>query len=309
VTASIGIAVGSHEHLTTAEELTRNADLAMYASKSTGEGLVSFFAPSMHEKAVLRLALTSDLRRALDGGQFVVHYQPIVALDDGRIVGAEALVRWNHPQRGLIGPGARWRENPKWSRSFFMTVNVSRLQLRSSRFVADVEGVLQHAGLPPDRTVLEITESAVGDSRSDVSVRLAELKRLGVRLAVDDFGTGYSALSQLEDMPVDMLKIDKSFIDALGSAKQHDQLVDGIINLAHRMHLQTVAEGIETQEQATTLRRLGSDLGQGFHFAEPLPAEEFEALLQTPSAPDGPRQPPSPGRRRAGGRVAASTRH
>ncbi|MGA2321211.1 MAG: EAL domain-containing protein [Solirubrobacteraceae bacterium] len=309
ITASIGIAIASHEQLATAEELTRNADLGMHAAKHAGKGLVRFFAPSMHENAVLRLELTSDLRGALDGGQFIVHYQPIVTLADGAIAGAEALVRWNHPQRGLIAPGVfiglaedagligeigrlvlgqacnqmqRWREALNECRELFVTVNVSPLQLHSSRLLMDVETALRHSGLPPDRLILEITENVLCDRGSDVSQQLAELKRLGVRLAVDDFGTGYSALSYLQDMPVDILKIDKSFIDLLGSSIDNDQLVDSIINLAHGVHLQTVAEGIETQAQARTLRMMNSEFAQGFHFAKPLPAEQFEALLQAP---------------------------
>lgn len=316
VTASIGIAVGSHEQSLTAEELTRNADLAMYSSKRAGKGLVSFFAPSMHEDAVLRLDLISHLRGALDRGEFVVHYQPIVTLghqavvDTETVVGAEALVRWNHPRLGRIAPGVfiglaeeagligeigrfvlgqacnqlqHWRQALDGCQRLFVTVNVSPLQLHSSDLLADVESVLHHSGLPPDHLILEITESVLCHRNHEVSLRLSDLKQLGVRLAVDDFGTGYSALSYLQDMPLDILKIDKSFIDGLGSSIDNNQLVDGIIELAHRLHLQTLAEGIETREQALTLAAMDSELGQGFHFARPLPADELEALLKAPA--------------------------
>jgi EAL domain-containing protein (putative c-di-GMP-specific phosphodiesterase class I) len=304
--------VAVEEQLTTAEELIRNADLAMSAAKLAGNGEVRFFELSMHEGAVLRLELISDLPPAIDAGQFTVHYQPIVTLADHAvvggeaIVGAEALVRWKHPRLGLIPPGVfiglaeqagliaeigrfvlaqacdqleHWRETLEGRRGLFVTVNVSPLQLHSSGLLSEVEAALDRSGLPSDHLVLEITESVLCDPGSDVARRLSDLKRLGVRLAVDDFGTGYSALSYLQDMPLDILKIDKSFIDGLAGSNDNDQLVAGIIDLAHRMRLQTLAEGIETDAQASTLAAMKSELGQGFLFAKPLPPEEFELLL------------------------------
>ncbi len=306
LTASIGIAITSPHEFATAEELTRNADLGMYAAKRAGRGLVRFFAPSMHENAVLRLELINDLPNAIASDQFVVQYQPIVTLSDEAVAGAEALVRWNHPRLGLLAPAAfielaeeagliddigrfvldeaclkleQWRRDLDCE-ALFMAVNVSPLQLQTSRLLADVEDALRRTGLPPDHLILEITESVLCDRSGNVPKQLAELKRVGVGLAVDDFGTGYSALSYLQDTPVDIVKIDKSFIDLLASGIDNDQLVDGIVNLAHRVHLKTVAEGIETAVQARTLHAMGAELGQGFHFARPLNAAQFEALLK-----------------------------
>ncbi len=228
-------------------------------------------------------------------------------LADNVIVGAEALVRWNHPQRGLMAPGMfielaeecgaieaigslvlehacthlkRWRAVTSGFADLSVAVNVSAVQLRSAEFLTEVEQALARTGLPPDRLILEITEGVLIDRDHDVPQRLRDLKRLGVRVAVDDFGTGYSGLSYLHEFPVDILKIDKSFVDGIGTSEESDELVAGIISLAHRIHLQTIAEGIETPAQARTLAGMSSELGQGFHFAKPLSAAQFEQLLR-----------------------------
>ncbi len=303
---SIGVAWSSGD-ATDADTLVAQADRAMYAAKRAGKGQVKFFTASMRDDALPRPDVISDLHRAIEHGELTVHYQPIMSLADKAIVGAEALVRWNHPRRGLIAPELfiklaeecgviealgrlvleqacthleRWRARTPGSADLSMAVNVSAVQLRSPGFLAEVQQTLTRTGLRPDRLILEITESVLVNRDHDVPQRLRDLKKLGVRIAVDDFGTGYSGLSYLHEFPVDILKIDKSFVDRIGSSKDSDELVAGVISLAHRIHLQTIAEGIETSAQASALAAMGSGLGQGFHFARPLTATQFERLLQ-----------------------------
>ena len=303
---SIGVTWSSGD-ATDADTLVAEADRAMYAAKRAGKGQVKFFTASMREDPLPRPDVISDLHRAIERGELTVHYQPIMSLAEKTIVGAEALVRWNHPRRGLIAPEMfiklaeecgviealgrlvleqacthleRWRARMPASADLSVAVNVSAVQLRSPGFLAEVQQTLARVGLPPDRLILEITESVLVDRAHDVPQRLRDLKKLGVRIAVDDFGTGYSGLSYLHEFPVDILKIDKSFVDGIGSSKDSDELVAGVISLAHRIHLQTIAEGIETSAQACALAAMSSELGQGFHFAKPLTATQFEQLLQ-----------------------------
>jgi len=303
---SIGIALTSL-YCETADELLRSADVAMYAAKSAGKGRYEMFEPRMHERVVERLELEASLKRAMERGELSLAYQPTVSLETGAVEGAEALVRWRHPTRGniepeqfvpiaeeagLILPIGRWvlaeacRQARRWQdaeRGLFplsINVNVSGRQLDEPGFVEVVREELEASGLAPDRLVLEITESTLMDDAPAVIGKLHALKALGVRLAIDDFGTGYSSLSYLRRFPVDILKIDKSFVDSvLQSPIEGPAFIRAIVNLGLTLRLRMVAEGIEFPGQLTHLRAAGCHAGQGFLIARPLTAAEFEALL------------------------------
>jgi EAL domain-containing protein (putative c-di-GMP-specific phosphodiesterase class I) len=291
-----------------ADALLRNADMAMYAAKASGKRNLRRFEPTMHSSAVERLELRSELPRALEEDELRVHYQPIVSLASGRIVGVEALVRWQHPTRGLMPPGqfialaeetgmivalGRWvlaracedvqamQQNLPELEGLYVSVNVSIKQLHEERFPDVVAEILERTGLPAHTLVLEITEGLLADDRPQIVGQLQALKRLGLRVAVDDFGTGYSGLSHLQEFPIDILKIDKSFIDDLATNAQRANLVEGIINLGESLSLDVVAEGIEEPEQATRLRALRSKFGQGFFFSRPMSADAALALMRT----------------------------
>jgi diguanylate cyclase (GGDEF)-like protein len=306
VTASIGFAL--NDGPVEAEELLRNADIAMYAAKADGKNSVHAFEQKMHTRALERLELRSELQRALDEEQFYLDYQPIFLLEDHRPVGVEALVRWRHPTRGRLGPDqfialteetglivalGRWvleraaAQAYEWRRAlppaepFYVSVNVAIRQLQEPDFPQAVADVLERTGLEPGSLVLEITEGMLADDRDAIVRQLTLLKQLGLRIAVDDFGTGYSSLSHLQQFPIDILKIDKSFIDELHGDDQKANLVQAIINLAGSLNLEVIAEGIEHQEQADQLRRMHSLLGQGYLFSRPIPPNEVLALMQT----------------------------
>ncbi len=308
VRASVGIAVSdAGAHQAKAEALLRDADVAMYVAKSRGKGRSELFQPDMQIAMLERLGLLSDLQRALERGEFALHYQPMVLLKSGRLIGVEALVRWRHPTRGLMPPGdfiplaeesgvildlglwvlreacfqARaWQGlyagDPPWT----ISVNVSVKQLQHPTFVADVAGVLQASGVDPHMLVLEITESVMMQDATATMTLLRELKGLGVRLAIDDFGTGYSSLSYLRQFPFDLLKIDKSFIDDVGVLVNQKELTSAIIELGKTLNMELVAEGIERRDQLTRLQTLDCELGQGFLFAEPMEAAAVERLLR-----------------------------
>jgi diguanylate cyclase (GGDEF)-like protein/PAS domain S-box-containing protein len=303
VRASLGVAVAEPEHRQ-ADELLRNADMAMYLAKANGKGGCERFDPSLRRTLVERFELIGDLRQALESGQFVVHYQPIVALTTEQVTGLEALVRWRHPHRGIIPPAAfiplaeetgliipigRWvleqacQQTRQWQqavgRRLSISVNLSVRQFQDPGLVDDVAHALHQADLDPGSLVLEITESLLMHDTDATIVKLGELKALGVRLAIDDFGTGYSSLSYLRRFPVDILKVDKSFIDAVADDAQDSALAQAIIELGHTLRLQTVAEGVEAPEQARQLRALQCELGQGYYFAQPLDADQVAALL------------------------------
>ncbi|MGH9177354.1 MAG: EAL domain-containing protein [Acidimicrobiales bacterium] len=310
IEASLGIVLSAPGD--NATELLRNADVAMYKAKGRGKGRFEVFEVGMHAAVVERLALKADLARALENGEFVSHYQPIVELGSGRIVAVEALVRWDHPTRGLLPPAAfislaedtglivpigldvlraacrqvrAWDDQRGDGLPLRVNVNLSALQLQNPSLVGDVAMVLDQERIDPARVVLEITESILmSDTEASVAV-LRRLKGLGVELALDDFGTGYSSLSYLQRFPVDMLKLDKSFVDGLGKGEEEDsRLARAIIGLGRMLHLQITAEGIERPEQLARLRELGCDLGQGYHFARPLAGPEMEALLAAADA-------------------------
>jgi EAL domain-containing protein (putative c-di-GMP-specific phosphodiesterase class I) len=281
----------------------RSADLAMYRAKSEGKGRYALYEPSMHERVLARLELKADLQRAVVADEFAVHYQPIVTLQSGSIVGVEALVRWNHPQRGLVPPAdflglaeetglilplgrhvlreacrqaASWRSGGH-SR-LGISVNLSAKQLASRTLAAEVTEALDGASLDASALTLEITESTLLDSPVVVN-RLDELRSLGVRIAIDDFGTGYSSLNYLRRFPVDTLKIARAFVEEIGSSGEQDRLVAAILRLGSTMGFDTVAEGIELETQRDALRALKCTYGQGFLYSRPVPAGEIDSML------------------------------
>ena len=287
--ASIGIA--STE---SGDDLLRNADLAMYAAKAAGTNRYAVFTADMHINAVARLDRREQLERAIENEELVLHYQPIVDLDLGRVAGFEALVRWQHPERGFLGPGefiplaeetglivplGRWvlreacRQATQWAGAPYLSVNVAGAQLEQPGFLAEVESALADGGLCAERLVLEVTESSLVDDLE--AERLQALRRLGVRLAIDDFGTGYSSLSYLRKFPMDVLKIDRSFTR---DACEDSALLHAIVAMGESLGLVLVPEGIEEQEQADALRALGCRLGQGFLFGRPVPADELTGV-------------------------------
>ncbi|MFP5326331.1 MAG: putative bifunctional diguanylate cyclase/phosphodiesterase, partial [Acidimicrobiia bacterium] len=305
ISTSLGIALETAAR-EPVEVLLRNADAAMYAAKTQGGASYRLFEPSMHSKVVARLELGARLEEAVAEGQLSLRYQPIVDLKTGRVVKCEALLRWQHPDRGLVSPlefiplaeetgsivkigawllrdackrGHEWRELYPGT-DLGITVNVSGRQLEDPEFVAAVMAVLDETRLDPPALTLEITESILMHDAEAAISRLHQLKRLGVQLAIDDFGTGYSSLGYLRQFPIDIIKIDKSFVSPLDGQERESQLVRTIVDLARGLGTKTVAEGIETAEQAEELARLGCHYGQGFHFSHPLEVEAFSSMLR-----------------------------
>lgn len=303
VAASIGVVLSKTGH-DRPEDVLRDADVAMYRAKESGRGQYAVFDPAIQASLIARLALERDLRQALVRDEFILHYQPKVALMTGRIVGVEALVRWRHPERGLIPPDAfiplaeetgliiplgRWvlRESctmaARWpghgDRAPILSVNLSARQFQDPGLTEAITQVLADTGLAPDRLQLEITESVVAINIDVAATALSALKSLGVRLALDDFGTGYSSLGSLKGFPLDVLKIDKGFVAGLGHNSQDEAIVGAVIGLGHALGLVVTAEGVETAAQAHQLLALGCELGQGYYFARPLPPEALDPLL------------------------------
>lgn len=310
---SIGVAM-SNGRDDLPDDLLRRADLAMYQAKSAGKGRCAVFEPGMQARADARLELETGLRQALDQGDLRIHFQPILALDDGHISGFEALVRWARPgdrlvppsefvpvaeDTGLIVPLGYWvlaeacRQLHEWhiryaaTRHVGVSVNVSPRQLRHAEFASDIARIIRASGVDPRLVTLEITESALVQDAEETTRVLHQLKAVGVQLAIDDFGTGYSSLSYLRRLPVDTLKIDRSFVNGLGESDRDDAIVRGILELAGTLHLTTTAEGIETDAQLATVRRLGGVSGQGFLFARPLAPEDVDLLLSRRDSPLG----------------------
>ena len=300
VTASIGIATG---HRDTAQELLRDADIALYRAKAAGRNSFAVFEPAMQSAVVDRLELRSDLDAALDRGQYFLLYQPILDLDGLRIRGVEALIRWRHPQRGIIPPDdfiplledsgqiievGRWvlgeacTQAQQWHRQghpIAVSVNVSMRQLESDRLVGDVRDALSRTGLEASWLTLEITESTLmRDARVTVS-RLKELKEIGVSIAIDDFGTGYSSMAYLRQFPVDILKIDRSFVADMSDSTDAHALIHTLVELGRTLGLVTLAEGIEVESQLEGLRRERCDIGQGYMFSRPVPPDAIQRLL------------------------------
>ncbi|HZS58696.1 MAG TPA: EAL domain-containing protein [Gemmatimonadaceae bacterium] len=302
--ASIGIARGGSA--SRADELLRNADVAMYRAKARGGASHAVFVPEMHAALLDRLELEADLRRAVEREEFRLVYQPIVELSTTRCVGVEALVRWNHSERGqvmpaefitlaeesgLIVPLGRWvlqeacRRGAKFvpsadgSEPLSISVNISGKQLQHPGLADDVMAALEDSGLAPERLVLEITESVIMQDTESTLRKLRSLKSIGIRLAIDDFGTGYSSLSYLQRFPIDILKLDKTFIDGVGRGGTDAALARTIIALGDMLHLRTVAEGVETIQQRDELLAYGCDLAQGYVFAKPLEADVLDTLI------------------------------
>jgi EAL domain-containing protein (putative c-di-GMP-specific phosphodiesterase class I) len=281
--------------------MIRDADLAMYHAKAEGKGRYATFEPAMHAAVVERSELEVELQGAIARDELVLHYQPLVALDSQEIIGVEALVRWRHPTRGLVFPDVfislaeetqlmpdlgRWilaeacREVAGWRslRPLRLSVNLSTVELQSPDVLAaDVAAALAQSGLASDQLVLEITETTLMRDVTDTIGCLRELKELGVLLAVDDFGTGYSSLDYLRRLPIDILKIDKAFVDDL--ADGDCTLAQAMIDLGASFKLDVVAEGIEHESQRAQLLGLGCRFGQGYHFSRPIPSHELMALL------------------------------
>ncbi|MFZ2852873.1 MAG: EAL domain-containing protein, partial [Rhodocyclaceae bacterium] len=303
VTASIGIALYPDDG-DDAETLTRNADLAMYQAKERGRNNYQFFAAEMNSRAQELQAMEAALRVAIEGDQLRLHFQPQVDAHDGRIIGAEALVRWQHPEqglvppirfiplaeeRGLIGLIGDWvlrtacREARSWQQAGFaplpVAVNISALQFKRGQLHASVLNALGESGLDPHYLVLEITESALMEDIEPAIALLSELRAMGIAIEIDDFGTGYSSLAYLKRLPIHRLKIDQSFVRGIPGDRDDVAIVSAVISLANSLNLTTIAEGVETAEQAQHLIRLGCLAMQGYHYARPLPGNEFAALL------------------------------
>jgi diguanylate cyclase (GGDEF)-like protein/PAS domain S-box-containing protein len=314
VRGSIGIAVidpAEHDEQPDVEAVLRNADVAMYMAKENGKNRYQMFEAEMHATALRRLELKADLQRALEHGEFVLHYQPVIELETGRVSGVEALLRWMHPERGivppldfiplaeetgLIVPIGEWvlREACRYASdlhtrfpgqpAYHMAVNLSAKQLARPEIVDDVRGILAETGLDPACLTLEITESVMMADMELSIERLTGLKSLGVQLAIDDFGTGYSSLNYVRRFPVDILKVDKSFIDGVSEEGESSALTAAVIELAGILNLKPVAEGIERMDQLERLLELHCALGQGYYFAKPLEGNALESLLSERAA-------------------------
>jgi len=304
-TASIGVALSTSGY-TEAEDIIRDADTAMYRAKDRGKARCEIFDTAMHTRAVTLLRLESDLRRALEKDELCVYYQPIVSLASGELHGFEALVRWQHPERGIVAPDdfvplaeetglilpiglrvlrdacnqlRKWQQYSLSHRDLIMSVNLSGKQLMQPDLIERIEEVLHESQINPWHLKLEITETVVMENPELAAVTLAKLRSLGVRLSIDDFGTGYSSLSYLNRFPVDTLKIDRSFVTSMNAADENLQIVKTIITLAGNLGMQVVAEGVETEEQWEQLRSLKCQYGQGFLFSKPLEVTDADLFV------------------------------
>ncbi len=304
----VGIAFGSSKYVE-AEDILRDADIAMYYAKDNAENCI-IFDQKMHIRAVTRLQLETDLRYAIERKEFELHYQPIVGLDTASLVGFEALVRWNHPQRGLIPPNefipisestglivpmtiqilhsacsqvAQWQGRSPNGMPLSVAVNLSGKHFAHPNLVEQINTVLQETGIDPSCLKLELTESAVMENAETAIQMLKEIKKTGVQISIDDFGTGYSSLSYLHRFPIDLLKVDRSFVSAMEDNTENGEIVRTVIALAKALKLRVVAEGIESVHQFHQLRILGCEYGQGYLFAKPLPVRDVEKLLDDKS--------------------------
>ena len=305
LTASCGVAIGMPGVMTT-DELIRHADAAGQLAKNTGGGNIRLFDEELRARAMRRAELEDELWGAAERGELVLHYQPEVLLLTNEIVGAEALVRWRHPQWGLVAPNefipiaetsnliieigdwvlrealtrcAELRQRHADRDALVIAVNISAKQFVAADFVDKVATVLADTGVRPADVCLEITESVLLDDAEETITRLGQLKALGVHLAIDDFGTGYSSLSYLRRFPVDILKVDQSFVSGLGHDPEDSAIVQAVIQMGKALRMTTLAEGVETAHHLIELRELECDVAQGYHFARPIPFEHYEALL------------------------------
>jgi len=315
VTASVGIATGDRA---SAGDLLRDADIAMYRAKWDGKNRYVVFEAVMQDAVQRRMQLEMDLRVALENDEFFLVYQPTFDLRDMSPTGLEALIRWRSPARGIIQPddfiptleetglivevgkwvleeacrqGAKWREA---GHEIGMAVNVSARQLDTDEFISEVRDALSHSGLEPSALTLEITETSLMRNAGQTARRLAAIKQLGVRLAIDDFGTGYSSLAHLQQFPVDALKIDRSFISGLIDNQEGETLLHALVQLGKALSIETLAEGIEHQQELSLLQDEQCDSGQGFLFARPLDAAATEAFLRESTSTTTPAPVPAP---------------
>ena len=303
VGASVGIATGRRS----GDDLLRNADFAMYQAKAAGRGRYALFEAEMHATALGRLSLAADLRGALDRDELFLHYQPIVRVRTGEICGAEALLRWQHPERGVVAPGefiplaeqqrlivpiGRWvlreacRQGAEWHRrrpQLRIGVNVSGCQVTYPGLVADIEAALAESGMAAECLVLELTETVLMQDVDETAARLHEIGRLGPEISVDDFGTGYTSLQYLQRFPIDSLKVARTFVDGLDGDGDRAALARAIVDLGDSLGLLVIGEGVERPEQLAALATLGCDFAQGFLLGRPMPADEFGALLSRPA--------------------------
>ena len=301
---SIGIVLGTAEY-DRPEKLLRNADLAMYQAKALGKGQYQVYNRQMHQRAVERLQLEIDLRKALKNQEFTLHYQPIVCLKTGHITGFESLIRWQHPQLGMIPPGkfipvaeetgliiplGIWvlkqacKQIKSWQKkydSFFaltVNINVAVQQFSYSSLMGEIDRILEETKLPSNCLKLEITESAIMENSDFAHDILQQLKARDIQICIDDFGTGYSCLSYLHQFPVDNLKIDRSFVSRIKNIEEPNKIIDAIVNLAHHLDITVTAEGIETEAQLDYVRKVNCEYGQGYYFFKPLNVEAVEAI-------------------------------
>ncbi len=303
--ASVGIAMGGSV-TDRPEDLLRDADTALYCAKARGRSRFEIFDAAMRAQAITRMEMETDLRRALERQEFCLHYQPILSLTTGSIIGFEALVRWQHPTRGLVSPAefipvaeetklivplGAWvlREActhmSDWQKQFpsdpplLISVNVSTRQFLQADLVAQVSQVLAETGLPATSLKLEITESAIMDDPEAAAKLLAQLRAIGIQVGIDDFGTGHSSLSYLHRFPVDTLKIDRSFVNRIEASDEHAEIVQAIVTLAHNLNMDVVAEGVETAVQSGLLRSMSCEYGQGYLFSKPVAQDAVANLL------------------------------
>jgi EAL domain-containing protein (putative c-di-GMP-specific phosphodiesterase class I) len=287
------------------DDILRDADIAMYRAKQAGGGRVVTFSQEMYLGTVSRMKLESDLRTAVERREFAVVYQPIVALHDNRVTGFEALVRWNHPERGLLLPGdfiqeaeeigaiipigyfvleeacrtmQAWRAKLELPFDLIVSVNLSAKQMMAPDLIPVIQSILQKTAFEPNRLWFEITESTLLRSDESVVTRLNELRAMGIRIEIDDFGTGYSSLSYLQNLPVDGIKIDRSFVTEINPGRQ--SILSTLVNLAHNLGLVEIAEGVETAQQRDFLVQTECQFAQGYLIARPMPSSDIETLLK-----------------------------
>jgi len=306
VTVSAGVTSATDADAMRPDAMLKAADIAMYEAKDKGKDRVAIYDESLEHRATASMEIESDLRQALEREEFVLHYQPIMDVIRGRCVGSEALVRWMHPERGLVPPdefipvaeqtglivplgawvletaiaqAAAWNSQRVTRRALGISVNLSGLQLSDTELESRIHAALSHHSFDPGRLTLEVTESTLMTDANETMATLERLRHLGIRIAIDDFGTGYSSLAYLKQLLARALKIDKAFIDGLGILNEDTALVTGIIGLANALSLEIVAEGVENELQLRELRRLGCEFSQGYFHSRPLPAEDFERWL------------------------------
>ncbi len=306
VRASIGIAIYP-DNGTTATQLTKAADTAMYHAKSSGRNTYKYFSRTMHERIEHNMHITQELHKAIGKEQLSMHFQPQLKVADNNLVGFEALIRWSHPEMGQVSPvefipvaeanglitdigdwcllqslqqAKLWNDKLTKDKKINIAVNVSSLQFRQNQFAEHIIGIADRSGLALELLELEITETAIMENPKQTIDELHKLREAGIRISMDDFGTGYSSLAQLKQLPIDVLKIDKSFIDEIDQTKSGNAIVTSIIDLAHSLEISVVAEGVETQDQFTFLQKNRCDVVQGYYFSKPLDVENSNAYLR-----------------------------